>query len=604
MKSGDVVGGKYRVTERLGAGGMGTVWEAINERTGRKVALKLILHPTEELRNRLRREALACGRIEHRNIVQVYDVDETSAGDPFLVMQLLTGQTLGELLASRRRLEPSLVARIGRDIASALSAAHKAKVIHRDLKPANIFLHREEDGVEGDEDGFVVKVVDFGVAKMLASADGAGVVTSALVGSPAYMSPEQLCAAKDLDHRTDIWSLGIVLYEMLTGNRPFKGSLEDVIKQILTAPIQPPSHHVRQLPRAFDELVARCLERDRGKRIHSAADLARMLDALKDEGVEVRVPSSSSFPMGRLAMGSGAEASPIPGSGRPAVGSLPAAVDDGDLAATVLHPKNAALANRVGGEGNASADDGPNAAPTRTRILSPEEPIASPMPEWRRAVAARRQATPLIAGASSEEVRQGGTVAISPDSVVHMAMPPESVAQVVAAMPGVGVTTTTAPLVQGAPGVGNVSAVAAEGAPLKRRGSRRFVVTIGVGVAAVLACAGFVSTRFVSAAAPQGVAPEVAPNVAAPMVVPPPAPPSTTTPATPTTPPTTQEPKAPQIAPGADSGLKAPKSSPPSTPGHAPTNKVTTTKTAPATTPMKKASHLPSCTYFRNKGCR
>jgi serine/threonine-protein kinase len=591
MKSGDVVGGKYRVTERLGAGGMGAVWEAINERTGRKVALKLILHPTDDLRQRLRREAQACGRIAHRNIVQVYDVDETSTGDPFLVMQLLTGQTLADLLASRRRLEPSLVARIGRDIASALSAAHTAKIIHRDLKPANIFLHREED--EDGEDGFVVKVVDFGVSKMLASADGPATITGALVGSPAYMSPEQVRMSKDLDHRTDIWSLGIVLYEMLTGKRPFAGSVEDVIRKILVAPIQPPSHHVRQLSREFDEIVALCLERDLVKRIQSAADLARMLDAVKDQRVLVTAPVNASLDGARPALSSGPDAIQPPSSRRPALGSVPESADDSDFAATVPLQKRAAPA--------AGAEGGPDG----TRILSPEEPIASPMPEWRRAVAARRQATPMMAAAPSEEVQQGGT----------MALVPEAVAQMAAAMPGTGVTTTTAPLVQGAASAGRAPAGAAEGAAPARRSHGRFAVQIGVGVAVVVAVVVFVATRFVSAAAPEGAAPEVAPGVEGPpaAVVPAPTPiemPQPTTAPAPTAAPesmaTPTAPKVSQKAPSVVRSPQAPKSSPRVTPLPATTttNKAPTNKAAPAPASTSKAAQLPPCVGPMKTNCR
>ncbi|UQA61381.1 serine/threonine-protein kinase [Polyangium aurulentum] len=273
--------GKYKLTSQIGAGAMGSVWEGVNTRTGRKVAIKLILQRTDELRQRLLREARACGSLSHRNIVELYDVGETADGEPFLVMQLLQGQTLADLLKVQRRIEPTLAARIGRDIASALSAAHAAKIIHRDLKPANIFLHREEGMAEGD---FVVKVLDFGLAKNLEGIAGPAPVTNVAVGSPAYMSPEQVSVSKDLDHKTDLWSLGIVLYEMLTGGRPFVGTVSEVIRQILASPIPRVSSRVRGVPPEFDELVARCLERDPRKRPTSAADLAGMLGACAKDG--------------------------------------------------------------------------------------------------------------------------------------------------------------------------------------------------------------------------------------------------------------------------------------------------------------------------------
>ena len=284
MNAGDPVGGKYRLSQPLGAGSMGTVWAAVNERTGRKVALKLILHPTDDLRYRLLREARACGGLEHRNIVEIYDVGETRSGDPFLVMQLLSGETLADLLSRRRTILPQAAAGIGRDIASALAAAHAAKIVHRDLKPANIFLYRE--GGQGAEDDFVLKVLDFGVSKNLAIGDGHATATGMMVGSPAYMSPEQIRMAKDVDHRTDIWSLGIMLFELLTGARPFQGISEEIIRQILAAPIPKVSSRFRHVPPELDAIVTRCLSRDREARYHDTKELARTLASLAHETPE------------------------------------------------------------------------------------------------------------------------------------------------------------------------------------------------------------------------------------------------------------------------------------------------------------------------------
>jgi serine/threonine-protein kinase len=281
MKAGDTLGGKYKLVQRLGKGGMGVVWEANHELTGRKVALKLILSPTDDLRMRLRREARACGSLNHPNIVEVYDVSETVEGDPFLVMQFLPGQTLAEMLNKKRRVEPpALAARIARDIASALEAAHGAQIIHRDLKPANIFLRQDSATSEG---AFTVKVLDFGVSKFLSGDEGPATVTGMAAGSPAYMSPEQVRIEKGLDPRTDIWSLGIVLYEMLTGVRPFVGkTVEDMVHQVLTAPIPSVMSRVRTVPPELDAIVMRCLERNRDKRMPDAKTLARALDAFLD----------------------------------------------------------------------------------------------------------------------------------------------------------------------------------------------------------------------------------------------------------------------------------------------------------------------------------
>ena len=186
LLAGAVIAGKYRLSRLLGEGAMGAVWRASNETTGGEVALKLIVRPGPELRVRLLREAQACCSIRHKNVVQVHDIGKTDRGDPFLVMELLSGETLADMLSRRRRLPHEDAATIGRDIARALTAAHARGIVHRDLKPANVFLH-EQPG-EGSP---VVKVLDFGVSKNLWSTDGLRTLLGAPVGSPAYMSPEQ-----------------------------------------------------------------------------------------------------------------------------------------------------------------------------------------------------------------------------------------------------------------------------------------------------------------------------------------------------------------------------------------------------------------------------
>jgi eukaryotic-like serine/threonine-protein kinase len=269
---GSLIAAKYRLHRLVGQGAMGVVWAAVNERTEREVALKLINGQNEELRRRLLREARACGRLDHRNIIEIYDVGETEEGDPFLVMPLLTGETLAERLARDGLLPPAMAARIAADIASGLSAAHAAGIVHRDLKPANVFLHREAGG----EEAFVVKVLDFGVSKMLSEA--AGTLAGGAVGSPLYMSPEQARGEPDVDHRTDLWATGVVLFEMLTGTRPFHGdTMFTVVAQILGGPIPSVVERAPHVDPALGEIVARCLERQTDRRVGSAAELAVLL---------------------------------------------------------------------------------------------------------------------------------------------------------------------------------------------------------------------------------------------------------------------------------------------------------------------------------------
>ena len=281
---------------------MGEVWAAVHTEMRREVALKLIYGDNPDLAVRLKREAQACGRLEHPNVVRIYDIGETDDGDPFLIMQLLTGETLADRLARRRRLPPVEALWIALDIARALRAAHAADIVHRDLKPANIYLHRGLDS-EGEE----VKVLDFGVSKILSVGDMAFTVTGALVGSPAYMSPEQARASKEIDPRADIWSLGVLLFEMLAGRRPFpSASPMGVIAEILAEPIPTLSTFVPGIDPRIEDAVNRCITREVDDRLQSAAqfiDLLRPVFAaieLASTGAGVRVmhslPDTSALP--------------------------------------------------------------------------------------------------------------------------------------------------------------------------------------------------------------------------------------------------------------------------------------------------------------------
>jgi serine/threonine protein kinase len=296
MTPGTLVGGKYRLSRQLGAGGMGVVWSAVNITVAREVALKLILGSSEDLTHRLLREARACGSLRHRNIVEVYDVDRTAEGAPFLVMELLTGETLAELLKRQRRLDGATAAGFARDVALALVAAHAAGIVHRDLKPANIFLH-EEAGAD-ERLAKVVKVLDFGVSKNTGAdaPDGLVTQTGALLGSPAYMSPEQARGKRDVDHRSDIWSLGVVLFEMLTGVRPFKGDPTQLQVAIHADPIPLVSRFVRTVDAALVKIVSRCLERDIALRVQTAAELAELLRPHAD-GTATRTPVAAPDPL-------------------------------------------------------------------------------------------------------------------------------------------------------------------------------------------------------------------------------------------------------------------------------------------------------------------
>jgi serine/threonine protein kinase len=297
LKAGDRIDGKYRLTRQIGAGAMGVVWAALHELTAREIAIKLVLRPTDELRRRLLKEARVCGGLSHRNIIEVLDVGQTDTGDPYLVMPLLYGETLADRLERQRRLDPKAAAQVARDIARALAAAHAAGVVHRDLKPANIFLQKEADG-----EAPTVKVLDFGVSKVAAAHDtllASAAVAGGGVGSPAYMSPEQMRMDTSVDHRSDLWSLGVILFESLTGVRPFQGETQEVMRKVQSGDIPSVSGLVRFVDQGLADLVSRCLTRDRDRRIASAAELAAALqpftgDPRRDSGEPpLRVSSTS-----------------------------------------------------------------------------------------------------------------------------------------------------------------------------------------------------------------------------------------------------------------------------------------------------------------------
>lgn len=267
--NGRTIAGKYTLTRVLGAGGMGVVYEAVNTWTGRRVAIKE-LHssyssdPHAVLRFKL--EAKAASRIAHPNVVEILDMgQDPTTGSLFMVQELLTGSTLRQRIAERGTLTIDEIIRVMAPALSALVAAHDAGVIHRDLKPDNIFL--ASDGVGGE----VTKLIDFGLSKQLHRELALDVTGEGRqLGTPFYMSPEQLRAEADLDERTDVWAMGVVMFEMLAGIRPFVGpSYNELVVQILTSPVPQLAELVPALPTPIAALVANALERDRTHRMRS-----------------------------------------------------------------------------------------------------------------------------------------------------------------------------------------------------------------------------------------------------------------------------------------------------------------------------------------------
>lgn len=270
---------KYRLEARLGIGGMGTVYRARHLLIDRAVAVK-VLSPRfvedDAAQMRFRREAKAAGRLQHQNAVAVTDFGQTAEGYVYIVMELLEGRTLRDVLAKEAPLDTARAVALMLQTSAAVAAAHEAGIIHRDLKPANIFI------VHNSELPAVVKVLDFGIAKLAADTleeDEAHTLTQvgAMIGTPRYMSPEQ-CDGVELTPAADVYSLGVILYEMLTGIVPFSGSTPLAIAMKHTSELpRPPREFVTSIPETLEAVVLHALEKAPEKRPADAAEFRREL---------------------------------------------------------------------------------------------------------------------------------------------------------------------------------------------------------------------------------------------------------------------------------------------------------------------------------------
>ncbi|EYF08871.1 serine/threonine-protein kinase [Chondromyces apiculatus] len=275
---GDLIAGVYRVEGVIGRGGMGVVYEATHVPTGIARAVKVMLpeaarHP-RAVKSFISESWSAC-TLQSEYVVRVLDVGEHHAL-PFMAMELLEGRDLGAVLAERKVLPARDSAQYVLQICEALTEAHALGVVHRDIKPENVFLARRPDGTTG------VKVLDFGLAKVEAVAFPAGSATprASLIGSPCFMSPEQI-RGEEIDGRSDLWSVGVLLYRMLTSQLPFRPAGRVGIASLLTSILKsepiPPSQLMPSIPTALAAIVMRCLEKNRDRRFGSAAELALAL---------------------------------------------------------------------------------------------------------------------------------------------------------------------------------------------------------------------------------------------------------------------------------------------------------------------------------------
>ncbi|HTB75352.1 MAG TPA: serine/threonine-protein kinase [Polyangiaceae bacterium] len=277
---GETVDTRYELRRLIAHGGMGLVFEAAHRFTRRIVALKLLpddLRAQKEARGRLLREAHALTAVRHPGFVEVLDAGVCAANGPYVVLEMLEGRTLDGILAARRRLSIADAVQIGRQVCDALAHAHARGVVHRDLKPSNIFVARNEIGDE------MVKLIDLGVAavaqEQLADRDRKLTAAHEVLGTPEYMAPEQLWG-RAIDARTDVYALGMTLYECLTGEVPYTGSYPDVLVQVSNASA-PPSVRERRadVPPALAVVIENALEKDAAARFQSVMELSRALVA-------------------------------------------------------------------------------------------------------------------------------------------------------------------------------------------------------------------------------------------------------------------------------------------------------------------------------------
>ncbi len=270
--------GKYRIERLLGRGGMGVVMAAHHEGLDQRVAIKFLGWGSSSQKvalQRFEREARAAARIQNEHVARVFDVGVHDGGMAYMIMEYLEGSDLGQVLEQRGPLPLTEAVDYVVQALDGLSDAHAAGIVHRDLKPSNLFLCRRPNGSLG------VKVLDFGSAQSeTAPASGAESLTSpqSIMGSPRYMSPEQIRSTKTADRRSDIWSVGVILYELLTGGAPFDGeTTTELFAAVLMDQPRPPREFRAELPIALESVILRCLSRDREARYGSAAELAQAL---------------------------------------------------------------------------------------------------------------------------------------------------------------------------------------------------------------------------------------------------------------------------------------------------------------------------------------
>jgi tRNA A-37 threonylcarbamoyl transferase component Bud32 len=383
--AGDIIAGKFQIERVIGHGGMGFVVAATHIHLGQRVALKFLLPQMASNRavvERFLREARSSAQLRGEHICRVSDVGMLDSGAPYFVMELLEGRDLASILTERGSLPVPIVADYLVQACLGLAEAHAAQIVHRDLKPANLFLTFRPDGSP------LVKIVDFGIAKAAPTGEAFHLTrTDAVMGSPGYMSPEQLRSTRAADARSDIWALGAILYELASGRPPF--AAESITELALRVAMDPtPALTGPSIPRGFDQIVNRCLEKDPARRFQDVGQVAMALAAFGGPMVRERAIGATRLlsAVARAASSSdGAAVSAVPTTLGSSAAGLERAHGDrlrwgiviGALAAGALG--TIAIVKLRGGDAHVSVVS-PASAPAAADAAAAIEPSPPPLP--------------------------------------------------------------------------------------------------------------------------------------------------------------------------------------------------------------------------------
>jgi serine/threonine-protein kinase len=429
---GEVLAGKYRVDGVLGAGAMGKVLAARHLQLDVEVALKVMLPAamaTPEAMARFLREARAAAKLKSEHVARVHDIGALDDGTPYIVMERLEGRDLGAVLAERGPLPIEEAAEYVLQACDALAEAHALGIVHRDLKPANLFVTSRPDGTP------VVKVLDFGISKESALSEPASLATStsALLGSPHYMSPEQLKSARDVDARADVWSLGVILYQLACGQAPFRAdSLGQLMARVLTEEPPPLAGLRSDVPAEYAALVASCLDKDVERRCPSVATVACVLATFapaRSRPIADRVVSSlggdtvANLPSVKVDVTGAVASSPEFGTVAGTVVSRPAFLADATHVMTTRSPAPRTALVLLGG-GAVLAGLLVAAVLTAMRLHSPAPAPASPPPgdpSVASPEAAAAPALPALSGEPAASPEPSGTVLVVPEPTMTLA---------------------------------------------------------------------------------------------------------------------------------------------------------------------------------------